>query len=45
MVFYIRVRDVNGIGCEKRDWVDLEEGSYLGDFKVSVESVAKKSIA
>lgn len=40
MVFDIGVSDVNGVGCEEGDWVNLEEGCNLRDFEVCVECVA-----
>ena len=45
MVFDVRVRDIDGIGGEERDWVDLEEGGDFGDLEVGVESVANEGIA
>lgn len=45
VVFNIGVGNVDGIGCEEGDRVDLEEGSDFGDFEVGVESVAEESVA
>lgn len=45
MVLNVRVGNVDGISSEDRNGVDLEEGSHLGDLEVSVECVAKHSVA
>lgn len=45
VVFDVGVRDINGVGCEDRNGVNLEKGSNLGDFQVGVESVSKQGVA
>ena len=45
VVFDVGVRDVDGVGSEDRNGVNLEEGSNLGDFQVGVESVSQQGIA
>jgi len=44
-VLDVGVGDVDGIGGEKRDGVDLEERRHLGDFEVSVKGVSQKRVA
>lgn len=41
VVFDIGVGNVDGVGGEDGDRVDLEEGGYFGDFEVGVESVTE----
>lgn len=45
VVLDVGVGDVDGVGGEKRDGVDLEERRYLRDFEVGVERVAEKRVA
>lgn len=45
MVLDVRVGDVDGIGGEDDNGVDLEEGGNLGDLQVGVESVAQQGVA
>lgn len=45
VVFNVWVRDVDGVGGEKRNGVDLEKGCDLGDFKVGVEAVTHHGVA
>ena len=45
VVFDVGVRDVDSVGSEDRNGVNLEEGSNLGDFQVGVESVSQQGIA
>lgn len=45
MVLYIGVRNVDGVGTEKSDRIDLKEGSHLRDLQVCVERVSEQSIA
>lgn len=41
MVLDVGEGDVDGVGEEDGDWVDLEEGGDFGDFEVGVERVAE----
>lgn len=45
VVFDVGVRDVDGVGGEDRNGINLEEGSNLGDFEVGVESVPEQGVA
>lgn len=45
VVFDTGDRDVDGIGSEEGDGVDLEEGGQLSNLEVSVESVSNHGIA
>lgn len=45
VVLDVGVGDVDGVGGEKRDRVDLEERRHFGDFEVSVKGVPQKRVA
>lgn len=45
VVFDVRIRNVDGIGGEKSNWVDLEERGHLGDLEVGVNGVAEQGVA
>ena len=45
MVLDVRVGDVDGIGGEDGNGVDLKEGGHLGDLEVRVEGVAQQGVA
>lgn len=45
VVFNVGVRNVDGIGCEDSNWVDLEERGYFGDLELGVDCVAEQCVA
>lgn len=45
VVLDVRVGNVDGVGGEDGDGVDVEEGADFGDFEVRVESVAEQCVA
>lgn len=45
VVLDVRVGNVDGVGGEDGDGVDVEEGAHFGDFEVGVKSVAEQCAA